>query len=56
MKPLLLILALASAAASLSACISYSAPPRERVVVGDWVPGHWVDTVHGQRWVAGHYR
>ena len=56
MKSLLLVLVLASTAAGLSACISYSAPPRERVVVGDWVPGHWVDTAHGARWVPGHYR
>jgi hypothetical protein len=55
-KSLSIVLALASAAVGLSACVAYTAPPRERIVVGDWVPGHWVDTPRGDRWVPGHYR
>jgi hypothetical protein len=56
MKCALIVLALTCAAAGVSGCATYAYPVRERVVVGEWIPGHWVETEHGSRWVPGHYR
>jgi hypothetical protein len=54
-KTILTALVLTAASTALSACATYPAPLRERVVVqergvwveghhdrfGDWIPGHW---------------
>ncbi len=50
-----MLLAMLTAASGVSACVSVEAPVRERVVVGEWVPGHWVETENGRRWIEGHY-
>ncbi len=52
-KTVLMILALATAAGALSACVEYRGGPPPRVVAAGWVPGHYD---RGGFWIPGHYR
>jgi len=56
MRAVLIVLAAVAVSSGLSGCISVTAPVRERVVAGEWIPGHWVEGENGRRWVEGHYR
>ena len=56
MRAVAITLAATAAACAVSGCVSVTAPVRERIVVGEWVPGHWVEGENGRRWVEGHYR
>ncbi len=55
MKAVPLTLALLAAALGTTACISITAPVRERIVSNDWIPGHWAENDHGRVWIEGHY-